>query len=277
LNPPAIKALVFDVFGTVVDWRGSIIREGMRLGRARKLDVDWAAFADAWRAGYKPAMARVRSGELPWTRIDDLHRLILDDILDKFAIGGLSPAEIADLNRVWHRLRPWPDARGGLQRLKRRYVIGTLSNGNIGLLVNMAKHGGLPWDVVFSAEVFRHYKPDPEVYLLVAFLIGAYVYSIRVIGPRAVPAGEQIVSRQNIGCFAGAMALLFAASTWPIHQIGENYLYSVHMLQHMMLSYFMPPLVLLATPTWLMRSSWNGPTTGIHINSAVRTSSVCNE
>ena len=169
---PAIKALVFDVFGTVVDWRGSIIREGTRLGRAKRLDVDWAAFADAWRAGYKPAMARVRSGELPWTRIDDLHRMILDEILVRFGIRGLSGAEIGELNRVWHRLRPWPDARRGLQRLKKRLVIGTLSNGNVGLLVNMAKHGRLPWDVVFSAEVFRHYKPDPETYLGAAGLLG---------------------------------------------------------------------------------------------------------
>ena len=167
-----LKALVFDVFGTVVDWRGSIIREGRRLGQAKKLDVDWAAFADAWRAGYKPAMARVRSGELPWTRIDDLHRMILDDVLDRFAIRGLSPAEIVEFNRVWHRLQPWPDARRGLLRLKKTYVIGTLSNGNIGLLVDMAKHGGLPWDVVFSAEVFRHYKPDPETYLGAADLLG---------------------------------------------------------------------------------------------------------
>ena len=168
----SVKALVFDVFGTVVDWRGSIIREGTRLGRAKKLEVDWAAFADAWRAGYRPAMARVRSGELPWTRIDDLHRMILDGILEDFAIRGLSREEIAELNRVWHRLRPWPDARRGLLRLKKRYVIGTLSNGNIGLLVDMAKHAGLPWDVVFSAEVFRHYKPDPETYLGAADLLG---------------------------------------------------------------------------------------------------------
>jgi len=106
------------------------------------------------------------------------------------------------------------------------------------------------------------FQANPEVYVLVVFLIGAYVYSIRVIGPRAVPAGEQIVSRQNIGCFAGAMALLFAASTWPIHQMAEDYLYSAHMLQHMMLSYFMPPLVLLATPQWFMRllvgTGWSG-------------------
>lgn len=171
ISPP-VKALVFDVFGTVVDWRGSIIREGRRLGREKKLKVDWERFADAWRAGYRPAMARVRSGELPWTRIDELHRMILDDILRQFAIRGLTQNEIEDLNRVWHRLRPWPDARRGLQRLKKCYVIGTLSNGNVELLVNLAKNGGLPWDVVFSAESFHHYKPDPETYLGAARLLG---------------------------------------------------------------------------------------------------------
>ena len=151
-----------------MDWRGSIIREGKRLGREKKLDVNWEDFADAWRAGYRPAMARVRSGELPWTRIDDLHRMILDDILRKFAIRGLSGDEIGE-RCVWHRLRG--PARG-LRRLKKRYVIGTLSNGNVGLLVNMAKNAGLPWDVVFSAESFHHYKPDPETYLGAADLLG---------------------------------------------------------------------------------------------------------
>ena len=178
---PAIKALVFDVFGTVVDWRGSIIREGKRLGREKKLNVNWADFADAWRAGYRPAMARVRSGELPWTRIDDLHRMILDDILRKFAIRGLSKDEIAELNRVWHRLRPWPEARRGLQRLKERHVIGTLSNGNVALLVNMAKNAGLPWDVVFSAESFHHYKPDPETYLGAAGLLGCAPHEVMLV------------------------------------------------------------------------------------------------
>ena len=171
ISPP-VKALVFDVFGTVVDWRGSIIREAKRLGREKKIDADWEQFADAWRAGYRPAMARVRAGELPWTRIDDLHRMILDDLLGKSAIRGLSEHEIVELNRVWHRLRPWPDARRGLQLLKRRFVIGTLSNGNIELLVNMAKNARLPWDVVFSAESFHHYKPDPETYLGAASLLG---------------------------------------------------------------------------------------------------------
>jgi 2-haloacid dehalogenase len=170
-RPPAVKALVFDVFGTVVDWRGSLIREGRRLGVRNKLKVDWAAFADAWRAGYKPAMARVRSGALPWTTIDRLHRMILDDLLKQFGIRGLSEAEKFEFNRAWHRLAPWPDARAGLARLKRRYVIATLSNGNVALLVNMAKNVGLPWDTVISAELFHHYKPDPEAYLGTAALL----------------------------------------------------------------------------------------------------------
>jgi 2-haloacid dehalogenase len=171
-RPPAVKALVFDVFGTVVDWRGSIIREGMALGRRKKLKVDWPAFADAWRAGYRPAMARVRSGELPWTKIDDLHRMILDDLLKRFRLGRISEEEVDHLNRVWHRLKPWPDARAGLAKLKRKHVIATLSNGNVALLTNMAKHAKLPWDCILSAEVMRHYKPDPETYLGAAGLLG---------------------------------------------------------------------------------------------------------
>ena len=167
-----VKALVFDVFGTVVDWRSSIIREGQKLGTRKKLRVDWPAFADAWRAGYQPAMARVRSGELGWTKIDDLHRMILDGLLKQFSIRGLAEHEIDDLNRAWHRLRPWPDARRGLALLKRNHVIATLSNGNIALLTNMAKHAGLPWDCILSAEVFRHYKPDPETYLGAADALG---------------------------------------------------------------------------------------------------------
>lgn len=168
----AVKALVFDVFGTVVDWRGSVIAEGRRLARAKRLQVDWGAFADAWRAGYRPAMARVRSGALGWTTIDALHRMILDELLARFAIRGLSEAEIDHLNRVWHRLKPWPDARAGLRRLKRERIIATLSNGNVALLTNMAKHAGLPWDCILSAELFQHYKPDPETYLGAARLLG---------------------------------------------------------------------------------------------------------
>ncbi|MGH8709622.1 MAG: haloacid dehalogenase type II [Burkholderiales bacterium] len=172
VRAPRVKALVFDVFGTVVDWRGSLIREGRLLGRRKKLKVDWEAFADAWRAGYRPAMARVRSGELPWTKIDDLHRMILDDLLAKFGIRGLMEEDIVHLNHAWHRLKPWPDAKAGLGKLKRRHVIATLSNGNVALLVNMAKNAGLPWDCILSAEVVHHYKPDPETYLGAADLLG---------------------------------------------------------------------------------------------------------
>jgi 2-haloacid dehalogenase len=163
-----IKALVFEVFGTVVDWRGTIIREG----RALSPEVDWPAFADAWRAGYAPAMDRARRGEIAWTNIDGLHRMILDEIRPRFGLGDLGEAEVQALNRVWHRLDPWPDVLAGLRRLKSRFVIATLSNGNVALLVEMAKHARLPWDCVLSAELFQHYKPDPEVYQGAARLLG---------------------------------------------------------------------------------------------------------
>ena len=162
LNPtmkPTV--LAFDVFGTVVDWHGSITSEVSRLIP----QVDPIAFASAWRAGYKPAMARVRSGELGWTRIDDLHRMILDQELAELKIDHLTEAQKRHLNLAWHRLKPWPDSVQGLRLLKQDYTIVTLSNGNLGLLANMAKNGGLPWDLILSAEVFRHYKPDPQTYL----------------------------------------------------------------------------------------------------------------
>ena len=161
-----VCALVFDVFGTVVDWRSSVAAEVRSLGWS----VDPAAFADAWRAGYAPAMQEVREGRLPWMHIDALHRRILDALL---AERGLAPpeAEVAELNRVWHRLAPWPDSVAGLQRLKVRFPVCTLSNGNVSLLLDMARHAGLPWDTIFSAELFGHYKPDPEVYLGAARLL----------------------------------------------------------------------------------------------------------
>ncbi len=163
-----IKVLAFDVFGTVVDWHGSVAREVAAMG----LDVDANAFALAWREGYVPAMQRVMSGELGWTRLDDLHRLILDQVLDRFRVSGLTEEQKWELNRVWHRLDPWPDSVEGLRRLKERYLICTLSNGNLGLLTNMSKHAGLPWDCILSAEVFRKYKPAPETYLGVADVFG---------------------------------------------------------------------------------------------------------
>jgi 2-haloacid dehalogenase len=166
----AVKVLTFDVFGTVVDWRSSVIAEGEQLGRAKGLNVDWAAFADSWRAIYRPYMDRVGSGTLPWTRLDDLHRRMLDETLAKLGIDALTNDEKEHLNRVWHRLKPWPDSVLGLQRLKSRFVITTLSNGNIALLTNMAKFAGLPWDCILSAENVKRYKPDPSVYLLVPYL-----------------------------------------------------------------------------------------------------------
>lgn len=172
MDVSSLKALTFDVFGTVVDWRGTIIREGMAFGKEHGLSVDWAGFADAWRGGYRPSMDRVRRGELPWTNIDALHRMILDALLAQFGITGLSEADKDHLNRAWHRLDPWPDTVEGLTRLRRGFVIATLSNGNVALLTNMAKHAGLPWDCILSAELAKHYKPDPEAYRTAAALLG---------------------------------------------------------------------------------------------------------
>ncbi len=162
LPPP--RALAFDVFGTVVDWHGGIRGAAAAVAARHGLAGDWAAFANDWRAGYAPAMDRVRRGELPWTRIDGLHRMILDAIAPRHGLAGLTEAERAELNRAWHRLPPWPDTVPGLLRLRRRYTLSTLSNGNFSLLTAMAKHAGLPWDCIVSAELFGHYKPDPECY-----------------------------------------------------------------------------------------------------------------
>ena len=156
-----IKVLAFDVFGTVVDWHGSVAREVDRLN----LDVSGNEFALAWRMGYEPAMRRVMTGELGWTILDDLHRLILDEILLQFKVTNLTEQQKRHLNKVWHRLEAWPDSVEGLTRLKSRYMICTLSNGNLGLLANMSKNSGLPWDCILSAEVFKKYKPDPATYL----------------------------------------------------------------------------------------------------------------
>ncbi len=159
-----ISALVFDVFGTVVDWHSSISREIRTLAEKKKFTINFNQFATDWRAGYKPAMDRVRSGDLPWMNIDALHRLILDELIIKYEITQLSNADKTFLNSAWHRLDPWEDSIEGLKKLKSTYIIGTLSNGNMSLLVNMAKYSGLPWDCILSAELFGHYKPDAEVY-----------------------------------------------------------------------------------------------------------------
>jgi 2-haloacid dehalogenase len=167
------KALIFDTFGTVVDWRGSIIAEGKAWTKTKGSEIDWASFADRWRAGYAPSMEKVRRGELPWTKLDDLHRMILDELLQEFRMTpALTEQEKDHLNRVWHRLKPWPDSVPGLTRLKKKFTIAPLSNGNVALLTDMAKHSGLPWDVILSAELAKHYKPDREAYLTAVDLLG---------------------------------------------------------------------------------------------------------
>ncbi|MFN0186613.1 MAG: haloacid dehalogenase type II [Aquabacterium sp.] len=193
-----IRAAVFDVFGTVVDWRGSIIREGRALQARTGLAADWPALADAWRAGYVPAMQRVMDrlrddGASGWASIDTLHREILDVILPRFGLQGLDDAQRQDFNQVWHRLAPWPDSVAGLQRLKARMPIATLSNGNVALLLDMARHGGLPWDTIFSAELFRAYKPHPSVYRGAAALLGLAPQQVLMVAahPADLAAAQQ--------------------------------------------------------------------------------------
>ena len=154
-----VKALIFDVFGTVVDWRSSIINQCQELGRLKGVEADWGEFADSWRGQYRPFMDKVRNGDLPWTNLDALHRMSLDVVLDQFGLSGFSDSERDQMNLFWHNLRPWADSVPGLYRLKSRYIIATMSNGNIALMTNMAKNGGLPWDCILGAEVAQHYKP----------------------------------------------------------------------------------------------------------------------
>src|SRR5262245_37595375 len=168
----APKAILFDTFGTVVQWRNSIIAEGTAWGKAKGLNVDWAKFADQWRAGQGREMGRVRRGELPWTNLDGLHRMILERLLVEFNITGLTEAEKDDWNHVWHRLKPWPDSVPGLTRLKKKYVIAPLSNASFAMLTNMSKRSGLPWDAILTAELARQYKTEPRAYLTAVELLG---------------------------------------------------------------------------------------------------------
>lgn len=180
-NLSQVKAMTFDVFGTVVDWRSSIAREIQDIGQKKGFDLDWNSFADEWRSGYAPSMNKVRNGEMPWTKIDNLHRMILDELLSKHKISNLSEEETDGLNRAWHRLDPWPDSVEGLTLLKKDYIISSLSNGNVALLVNMAKYGGLPWDTVLSAEIAKHYKPDPESYLSTGEYLGLPINQVMMV------------------------------------------------------------------------------------------------
>jgi 2-haloacid dehalogenase len=167
-----IQALTFDVFGTVVDWRGSVAREAEALLSPKGHALDWGGFADGWRARYVPAMAKVSRGERPFVILDELHRENLVGLLAEHGIGDLTEAEIDQLNLAWHRLDPWSDVLDGLARLKRRFILATLSNGNVRLMVDMARRAGLPWDAILGAEVARAYKPQPEAYDSAARMLG---------------------------------------------------------------------------------------------------------
>jgi 2-haloacid dehalogenase len=166
-----VKACVFDVFGTVVDWRGSVIAEATSWGKTKGLNINWLEFTDRWRLGYTPAMDKVRKGEIPWTKLDDLNRMILEDLLKQYKIEGLSEEEKTDWAHVWRRLNPWPDSVEGLTRLKKKVIVGPLSNGNVALMTNLAKFGGLPWDLILGADLVQHYKPDREMYMSASFYL----------------------------------------------------------------------------------------------------------
>jgi 2-haloacid dehalogenase len=182
---PAVDALVFDVFGTLVDWRGTIAREVSRVGQAHGVSGDWQAFTQRWHTeGYQGGMARVRNGELPWTSVAELHRRGLSALLPEFGLQ-LPPAEMEELARVWRRLDPWPDVAEGLRRLRTRYVIGPLSNGDFDMLVALARHGGFVWDGIFAAELFGVYKPRPETYEGVARLLRLPVERVMLVASHA--------------------------------------------------------------------------------------------
>ena len=160
-----IKALVFDVFGTLVDWRSSIAREAEAVLAPRGIVVDWSAFADAWRDQYQPAMDEVRSGRLPFSKLDVLHRRNLDIVLRDFGLDQVDEPTRIDLNLAWHRLDAWPDVAPGLLQLRRRFLVAPCSNGNISMMVDLARHTGLVWDAILGAELAHDYKPKPAVYL----------------------------------------------------------------------------------------------------------------
>lgn len=168
-----VKVIVFDTFGSVVDWRASIIRDLSAWGARQNIQADWAKFADDWRIGkYGDGMNRVRTGKLPWMNLEALNALTLEEVIPGHpGLKNLTQDQKHYINMVWRRLDPWPDSVAGLTRLKSRYIIGPLSNGSVALLADMAKHAKLPWDNIFSCELFRHYKPDPETYLGVVQLM----------------------------------------------------------------------------------------------------------
>jgi 2-haloacid dehalogenase len=195
-------AIVFDTFGTVVDWRSSLIADLTAYGAERGITADWPALVDAWRQAYAPSMNRVRTGEIPWTKLDDLHRASLDRLVAEHGIAGLTEDDLRHINLGWHRLLPWPDSVPGLTRLKRRFIIGPLSNGNVSLLTNMAKFAGLPWDMVFGSDLFGHFKPDSGTYLGVGRLLD-------------LPPGRVMMAAAHNGDLAAAQKLGLMTAFFP--------------------------------------------------------------
>lgn len=197
-----LKVLVFDVFGSVVDWRGSIARDLGAWGQQQGIHTDWDEFALAWRSQYQPRMQEVRSGKRAWSILDTLHREALESLLPQFGLTNLTESQKQHVNRVWHRLDPWPDSVAGLLRLKSHFTIAPLSNGNVALLNNMAKHAGLPWDLILSTEWFKAYKPQPETYLGVARIMG-------------VDPHEVMLCAAHNDDLAAARALGLRTAFWP--------------------------------------------------------------
>lgn len=176
-----VRALTFDIFGTTVDWRSGVAAEARRLGALNGVEADWERLAGAWRALYAPSMARVRRGELPWTNFDRLHRMSLDEVLRELDAEGFDPAAREELTLAWARLPPWPDAAPGLERLARRFTVATLSNGNRTQQTALVRFAHLPFQRLLSAEDFRHYKPDPEVYLGAAAALGLEASEVMMV------------------------------------------------------------------------------------------------
>lgn len=167
-----VKALVFDVFGTLVDWRTSVARESQTLLAPLGHQLDWLEFADAWRAEYQPAMEEVRSGRIPFSRLDIIHRRMLDRIRPRFGLEKLDETMVQNLNFAWHHLDAWPDVPAALQRLRKRFLLAPCSNGNISLMVDLARRNGIHWDAILGAEIAGDYKPKPRVYLAAAEALG---------------------------------------------------------------------------------------------------------
>lgn len=180
-----VRALLFDVFGTLVDWRAGVARELEVFGRERGIVADWTELTDAWRAAYVPSMERVRRGELPWMNLDALHALSLRELAPRFGLPTFAEADLQRCVKSWHRLDPWPDVRLGLERLRREWILSTFSNGNLALLIDLARRGDLRFDVLLSAEIFRCYKPDPQTYLGAAELLGLAPRDVMLVAAHA--------------------------------------------------------------------------------------------